>query len=186
MHRRHFTRAFFALTLFITALTLAIPPASAGTTSPIKRNTVSSYEYSVLLKKFTKAEIQEIKEISTQSEITELVNLIENPTGLTPKAFTPPEGIAVAAAPNGCTLSPDRWGRANFKPVCDRHDICYTSATNRKTCDSRFLSGLKSVCTKSYPNQKIRRGACLKIADTYYTAVRAAGSRFYKGSGRNN
>lgn len=41
---------------------------------------------------------------------------------------------------DGCSYSPDQWGKANFKPACDRHDICYSksSKVNRKTCDTEF------------------------------------------------
>ncbi|NKE10611.1 MULTISPECIES: phospholipase A2 [Kocuria] len=95
-------------------------------------------------------------------------------------------GIAMASV-NGCTFSPDRWGRANFNGVCNAHDICYGNrqGISRYTCDVRFLVGLQSVCTSAYPNrnQAATRTACYGVAQGYYQAVRNFGYFNYKGNG---
>lgn len=95
-------------------------------------------------------------------------------------------GIAIASV-NGCTFSPDQWGRANFNGVCNAHDICYGNQQriSRLACDLRFLTGLRAVCTSSYPrtNQVVRRNACYGVAAGYYNAVRKFGYFNYKGNG---
>ncbi|GAA0966884.1 hypothetical protein [Frigoribacterium faeni] len=57
---------------------------------------------------------------------------------------------SAAVVPNGCTLSPDRWGNANFRPACDKHDICYGSKMNRKDCDLQFRTNLMNICIATY------------------------------------
>lgn len=89
--------------------------------------------------------------------------------------------------PNGCSFSPDKWGKANFKPVCDKHDICYSkgSKTSRKSCDQKFLAGLLGVCSKTYEPKKhaVKYTACSSVAGGYYQAVRKLAKSYYKGSG---
>lgn len=91
------------------------------------------------------------------------------------------------AAPNGCSYSPDTWGKAKFRPACDAHDICYGNKKkiNRLTCDVAFLGNLTYACNKAYP-KGATRNSCAGVAGGYYTAVRGAGWAFYKGNGRNN
>lgn len=87
--------------------------------------------------------------------------------------------------PNGCSFSPDKWGKANFKPTCDKHDVCYSkgSKTDRKRCDDKFMVGLVSVCKSTYGIKSPKFATCSAIAGTYYQAVRKVGKSFYKGSG---
>lgn len=133
----------------------------------------------------------------------------------TPAAFAGPPGHAPAAAPastvtvgtaavvgaastravpaaatggDACSFSPDRWGRANFAPACQRHDACYarTSTTDRQVCDTRFRADLYAVCNARYSAASPFRYTCRGLAQTYYGAVRTFGSAFYKGKGLNN
>ena len=97
-------------------------------------------------------------------------------------------GISVLAEPNGCSYSPDRWFKANFKPTCDNHDRCYASnsSKDRLTCDQTFHSGLNRACYVAYSRTTVRLNTCYGVAATYYAAVRNFGSGSYKGKGKNN
>lgn len=92
---------------------------------------------------------------------------------------------AMAAATNGCSFSPDSWGRADFKPTCDEHDICYSSPSTvpRLTCDNVFRDRLRQVCVNAYGPTGFQSSACRGVAATYYQAVRTAGRSFYDGQG---
>lgn len=92
---------------------------------------------------------------------------------------------AVAASTDGCTLSPDSFGAANFKPACDHHDICYsaTSTTDRLSCDGLFRTELFQACAAAYPAGGMRT-TCYGVAETYYGAVRTFGWYYYRGAGR--
>lgn len=110
--------------------------------------------------------------------------------GEIPTSTDPAEGeeaggvFAAMKAPNGCTMSPDRWGSVNFKPACDKHDICYANKKkiSRLSCDKAFRTNLKAICKASL-NDKRAITRCKGIADVYYGFVRAAGWAFYKGNG---
>ena len=82
----------------------------------------------------------------------------------------------------------DSWGRANWRPSCDRHDRCYgyNSRTNRLTCDTRFRTDLLTACAIAYPIHSVRGTACAVAAVEAYTAVRLGGWANYKGKGKNN
>lgn len=118
----------------------------------------------------------------TQSEFNSINKEMSQPT-----YSTGPDG-APAAAPNGCSFFPDKWGKANFKPTCDKHDICYssTSRTNRYDCDKAFHSRLLTVCAVTYPIGSAKGKACAVVATDYYAAVRSLGWARYKGKGKNN
>lgn len=112
----------------------------------------------------------------------------EEPTTVTPSdAGTEPQVSTRAFKPNGCTLSPDRWFKANFKPACDKHDYCYVNKKhiNRDTCDYRFLQDLNAICNAAYTDSR-DKARCRGKASIYYAAVRTAGWAFYKGNGKNN
>lgn len=96
--------------------------------------------------------------------------------------------LAASASGDGCTASPDSWGKANFRPACDKHDGCYSkgSTVNRSTCDARFHTDLKAVCDATYTSSSPFRYTCKGIAATYYAAVRSFGGLFYQGSGKND
>ncbi|MCF2710151.1 hypothetical protein I6E37_00215 [Schaalia hyovaginalis] len=95
---------------------------------------------------------------------------------------------AKAASGDGCTWSPDRWGAANFRPACDRHDACYgpNSLSSRKVCDDQFYVQLQNVCIATYRDQAVQKNACLGVALAYYQAVRQFGASHYQGKGQNN
>lgn len=111
-------------------------------------------------------------------------------------------GVALASSPasagdsrwnytNGCTLSPDGVpGLYNFRDICNLHDVCYarysngshqygTTESGRSTCDGLFLSNMTQYCNARFPWYDGRRGYCLGVAWTYYSAVRNFGSSFY-------
>lgn len=96
--------------------------------------------------------------------------------------------VSILAAPNGCSYSPDRWFKANFKPTCDSHDRCYSSSSyeNRLTCDQMFIAGLNTSCYVAYRGTAVRLSTCQGVALTYYAAVCNLGSCNYKGKGLNN
>lgn len=133
---------------------------------------------------FSDDELSALDEISTTIEIEQLVAVIEDPEVVGRDEIAT---RAVATRQNGCSFTPDRWGSVNFKPICDRHDICYgpSSRTNRIDCDKRFRAGLIAECVRGY-GSGVRSGACKGVAEAYYRGVRTAGSRFYKGRGLNN
>ncbi|MDO4665240.1 MAG: phospholipase A2 [Actinomycetaceae bacterium] len=86
---------------------------------------------------------------------------------------------------DGCTWSPDRWGKANFRPACDRHDKCYghTSTVSRLQCDNNFHSDLRKICSAAYSKSKVKKSACNGVAAAYYTGVRKFGRSHYQGKG---
>lgn len=97
--------------------------------------------------------------------------------------------VAAAARPNGCTKSPDRIFLANFKPACDKHDICYSSGsrTSRKNCDLAFRSNLVAQCKKAYGGTAgAVASGCAGQAGIYYSFVRSNGKSYYKGKGNKS
>ena len=162
-----------------------VPIASAQPSSSTAAVSVVIQEnYDSLSTYFSDEELTALDEISSDAEIRHLVSAIENPESV----LQVEEGNGgFTIQQNGCTYSPDSWGRANFKPSCDRHDICYSpsSSTNRLDCDIRFRADLKAECGRAY-GSGVQAGACRGVADVYYGTVRKLGSGFYKGSGLNN
>lgn len=110
-------------------------------------------------------------------------------------AQAPPPPPPPAEAPDGCTWSPDTFERANFKPACDAHDICYSrgSTTDRAACDARLRDDIHAECQRVYgapePDPPGPRGPsgpagiCHSRADTYHDVVRAVAGGAYEGSG---
>ena len=65
-------------------------------------------------------------------------------------------GSAAAAEPNGCGPSswkvdivPDGFGRADFRPTCDDHDVCYGAGSSVARAASARLSRGCSVTAAS-------------------------------------
>ncbi len=105
-----------------------------------------------------------------------------------PAAEPTGEGIFTPmAAPNGCTGVPDRWFKANFKPSCDKHDICYSkgSRTSRKNCDLALLANLTVACVNAYGKIGAVVSGCVDTANSYYIGVRRFGKSHYVGRGSN-
>lgn len=80
-----------------------------------------------------------------------------------------------------CTLSPDRWGRADFRGPCARHDMSISSIAKKKISlaskrnqragtDLRFRSNLKQNCAHEYFNSN-RLSKCYGRTAIYYAAV---------------
>ena len=193
MRLTNFTRIFLVaccaliVALFGVSPSLAVTPQGniTATSSP-NYSKVTTAQYKVLLTKFTPEEIVAINEISSQSEISELVMIMQDPASLSVTTSSHFGTVGVYAAPNGCSFSPDKWGRANFKPACDQHDLCYASKTDRYNCDRQLYARLLITCNQAYPNDVIRGKACRGISAEYFSVVRAVGWSFYKGSGKNN
>lgn len=73
---------------------------------------------------------------------------------------------------NGCGTKdhpvPNRVGRANFKPACDAHDLCYeTCGKPKAACDERFCTAVKAACRAAYRRGTRGLSACLDRADDY-------------------
>ena len=83
---------------------------------------------------------------------------------------------------DGCTDSPDKPLGFNFLPSCQRHDFGYRNfkAQNRFTdsnkdeIDSNFKIDLYNQCAKG---NIFEEAACKGLADLYYDAVHAFGSK---------
>ncbi|MEG8034417.1 phospholipase A2 [Sphingomonas sp. LR61] len=103
-----------------------------------------------------------------------------------PQPQAPAEGsFSAKAAPNGCTGVPDSYFKANFKPSCNKHDICYgkNSKTSRKNCDLALQRNLIGACTAAYGKTAATINGCYQMANNYYVGVRALGKDHYKGKG---
>lgn len=94
--------------------------------------------------------------------------------------------------PNGCgpgagTLNhaiPDtvQGGRVNWRPVCNRHDLCYmTYGVDRAHCDNVFLAGMQRSCNEQLNSiaEKALLPSCHAMAQTYYGVVRQQGAWFF-------
>jgi hypothetical protein len=94
----------------------------------------------------------------------------------------PPSGGFVG---DGCTDSPDSYGKAKFSSSCNAHDECYssTSHTARKVCDKRLHASLDAACRRGYGKYDPYRYSCYGVADVYYHAVRQFGKSHYSGHG---
>jgi hypothetical protein len=62
------------------------------------------------------------------------------------------------------------------------HDACYSSPTDRLTCDVLLLAGLRAACNV-YPEGSSLRTTCYTIASIYFVGVRLFGWTFYTGTG---
>jgi hypothetical protein len=100
-------------------------------------------------------------------------------------AATPPP----ARAANGCGpggfgfLVPDRPLGFDFRPACDRHDLCYTApwrqvaparSAAKLRCDATFLVDLERACFAAAAGRDAgpRLVVCLSLARDYHNAVR--------------
>jgi hypothetical protein len=73
---------------------------------------------------------------------------------------------------NGCGTKEhpvaNRFGKANFKPACDAHDICYgTCGKPKSECDERFCNAVHAACRAAYRKGTRGRAACLDRANDY-------------------
>jgi RHS repeat-associated protein len=94
-----------------------------------------------------------------------------------PKCHPPPK-------PNGCSFSPNKppvTPKADFKPCCDQHDICYqTCGSDKKKCDRDFYRCMNAACDAAYPADTARRALCKSQASIYYAAVDKEGDSPFK------
>ena len=97
-------------------------------------------------------------------------------------------GPALAYA--GCALG----NLVGYKPVyfgaaCKAHDDCYGQPGVRKEyCDRKFLAILRETCkdTLTGKYRKWARSECYKVADSFYTAVKAYGMKAYNNAQSKN
>jgi hypothetical protein len=91
-----------------------------------------------------------------------------------------------------------RFFTVDFRNACAMHDAAYaggfvidpfngvpvdTSRQSRWTIDVDFLHDLKTLCRGSIPlDAPVALVSCFAVADTYFAAVRAAGSAFFDAS----
>lgn len=88
---------------------------------------------------------------------------------------------------NGCgsgdwkgKLVPNGWGRADFKPSCDQHDVCYgTCGSNKADCDVNLSLDAMKACDAAYGDSPIRQAACYTVALAYGEAVHKLGDGPY-------
>jgi hypothetical protein len=105
-----------------------------------------------------------------------------------------------AAAANGC--GPADWrGRFvpsepfgfNFRPACNRHDVCYATpwrrvaysyAAAKRACDQRFYGDMSAYCYRSFIGTPNIYRWCQYTAYGYYTAVSRYGDSAYRNAQR--
>lgn len=78
---------------------------------------------------------------------------------------------------------PQSFGRANFVPSCNAHDVCYENCgMSQGDCDSAFLADLVSSCAAAYPGiiLSVDRFACYDVAGVYTAVVASVGGEFYR------
>lgn len=116
-----------------------------------------------------------------------------------PLGATDPEGLVAARqcmnprpdtsipppTPNGCGGAgsavpvPDGFGKCNFKPWCDNHDLCYaTCGANKQLCDDMLCTNLFAECGRCGKNL-LERLACMEAAAAYCAAVTLFGQGWY-------
>ena len=89
------------------------------------------------------------------------------------------------ASINGC--GPDNWKgylvsntffKANFKPGCDVHDVCYgTCGNSQAQCDMDLGRAGIEACKAAYDiAHQLSRAACISMARNYETAVSKLGA----------
>jgi hypothetical protein len=85
-----------------------------------------------------------------------------------------PEGGALSA------VIPNSWGKADFKPSCDTHDVCYgTCGNSKEDCDLALGLGAADSCKQAYGGggaiNATLLAACTTIAYDYGAAVLLGG-----------
>ena len=95
---------------------------------------------------------------------------------------------------NGCGSEdfhvPDTWPtagkgrRANFRPACNKHDVCYgTCKKDKDDCDKAFCRDLDKACKRTWPDAADgnRRAGCENRASLYCAGVAlGADSAYWK------
>jgi hypothetical protein len=92
-----------------------------------------------------------------------MTDIAECPNRISKPGFVP--------MPNGCgTVDhrlPDHFGKCDFTPACNTHDICYVSCPNPKqSCDDKFISDINESCISTYkrPLEAVDRYGCRKLS----------------------
>ena len=94
---------------------------------------------------------------------------------------------ANGCGPEGGVVSPiipNTFLRANLRPACDFHDICYETCRKSKAfCDQRFRTLMVQECRNVYAIGAGRL-ACQAQAQVYYLAVSRGGDDAYEAAQR--
>lgn len=82
-----------------------------------------------------------------------------------------------------CSYAPDAVpGLYDFRHACAHHDYAYrTHWTSKAAADSYFRTAMEAECRNRHPWWSPSLGACLKVRDAYYYAVRWFGGPAYNG-----
>jgi hypothetical protein len=81
---------------------------------------------------------------------------------------------------NGCGAEgsnlpiPQGYGKADFTPGCNQHDICYEDCHRPKdACEDEFHNNLNQICAATYPGKlnALFRYGCYERAYVFYQAV---------------
>jgi len=92
--------------------------------------------------------------------------------------YTPPKA-------NGCGAYINNWYVSTFVPICNTHDLCYsTCGVSRSSCDNIFCSELTSTCTSEFTGELYE--ICLERANLYCSAVQCLGFNAFSNAQNNH
>lgn len=88
---------------------------------------------------------------------------------------------------NGCGQQgssfrpPQGFGRVDFTPPCNEHDVCYgTCMASKATCDQNFGDQLVDRCIAGYSGAFLSEVACIFTAGVFQAAVTLFGGEAYE------
>jgi hypothetical protein len=77
--------------------------------------------------------------------------------------------------PEGGSIKiPQGYGKADYRPACNGHDLCYEDCgSSKSTCDDNFHDGMDDSCAAAYPGtlNALLRFGCYERSYAYYQAV---------------
>jgi hypothetical protein len=93
--------------------------------------------------------------------------------------------------PDGCSVPPgipigdpdNPTGDCNFKPACDKHDLCYSNCSRLKSdCDDELKNNLLAACTNCASQHGwtfLQIELCNEWAESYASGVHTGGGGAY-------
>lgn len=89
------------------------------------------------------------------------------------KGYTPStNGCGAASGLASKIPVPDSFGKADFGPACDAHDVCYgTCGSSQQACDEELLYDAGLACVNAYEDDPLMMALCWNQALTYRDAV---------------
>jgi hypothetical protein len=73
------------------------------------------------------------------------------------------------------------WGKANFRPLCDQHDICYeTCGASKGDCDGALGATLRRSCYQAYAPNSVLGNLCDDVTRIYLEAVLNHGDKAFE------